>query len=475
MTTFNTNVLYLLLLTSVMVFGQSENSGLKQELSFEEYLAYVKAHHPVMKQANLTLSMGEASLLKARGGFDPKIEVDYDRKAFKKTTYYDQLNAAFKVPTWYGIEFKANFEENSGAYLNPNLTVPDGGLYSAGVSFSLAQGFLINERMAALKQARFFRDQTKADRELLVNNLIFEASTAYFEWLEATNEQNVYEAFLQNASTRFKAVERSAALGEKAMIEVTEARIILKNRALNPEEASLKRRKAALKVSNYLWLNTIPLEIQDYAIPVLPAKQNLENSLVLAGITDTIALLDNHPKLLSIDAKIGGLTINRALKQNKLLPKIDLEYHFLSSQFDEINAFNTSNYKAFVNVSFPILLRKERGDLRLANLKLNEANFERKTIALNLKNKINAVQAEIQSLAKQNLLINDIIEDYETMVAAEERKFFLGESSLFLINAREQKLIDAQIKDNTLKIKEFIAIARLYNILGRSLEPVTNN
>ena len=31
----------------------------------------------------------------------------YNTKEFKNTEYYDELNAAFKIPTWYGVEFKA--------------------------------------------------------------------------------------------------------------------------------------------------------------------------------------------------------------------------------------------------------------------------------------------------------------------------------------------------------------------------------
>ena len=32
------------------------------------------------------------------------------------------------------------------------------------------------------------------------------------------------------------------------------------------------------------------------------------------------------------------------------------------------------------------------------------------------------------------------------LLSAEERKFFLGESSIFLVNSRESKLIDSQLK-----------------------------
>ena len=457
-----------------LTLAQNVERPLNNVLSFEEFLGYVKMHHPLMKQAELNISQGEANLLKARGGFDPKIEVDYDRKKFKNTEYYDQLNASFKIPTWYGIEFKGNFEENTGEFLNPVLTVPDGGLYSAGVSLSLAQGLLINERMASLKKARFFKEQTKADRDLLVNNLLFEASKAYFEWIEATSEQGIYITFLENASIRLQAVSRSVEVGENAAIDITEARIAMQNRQLYLEAAKLKRRKASLVVSNYLWLNNIPMEIQEEIIPEVPVIAVLETSLRLEGITDPSGFLNTHPKLASLDAKIEGLTVDKFLKRNKLLPKIDLQYNFLTSQADQLNSFNTANYKAFVNVSFPLFLRKERGDLRLANLKLADANFERVSTSLNLQNKITAVGAEIQSLETQNNLINKIVQDYKMLVQAEERKFTLGESSLFLINSREQKLIDAQLKENELIVKQLHATASLFNTLGIT-DPVTAN
>ena len=61
-------------------------------MTLQEYLGYVKAFHPIVKQANLIITESEAKLMKSRGAFDPKLEVDYDRKKFKNTEYYDKLN-----------------------------------------------------------------------------------------------------------------------------------------------------------------------------------------------------------------------------------------------------------------------------------------------------------------------------------------------------------------------------------------------
>ncbi len=450
-------------------YAQTITLNKEQILTFEEYLGYVKQYHPIIKQANIVLSTGEANLLKARGGFDPKIEVDYDRKKFKGTEYYDQLNATFKIPTWYGIEFKGNFEENTGDFLNPNLTVPEGGLYSAGISFSLAQGFLINDRMAMLKKATFFKNQTIADRNILVNDLLLEASEAYFEWLEATNEQRIHERFLSNARVRFDGIRQSVIAGEKAAIDSIEAKIQISDRELNYEAALLKRRKATLKLSNYLWLNDVPIEVQEQITPAIPRKELFIARLRMDDLLATSAMVVSHPKLQSLGYKIKGLTIDRSLKRNKLLPKIDLQYNFLSSNYDAINSFNTSNYKANLNISLPLFLRKERGDLKLANLKLKDANFERNSTQLEIQNKIDAVNAEITSLSKQNILINSMVKNYSTLVKAEERKFFLGESYLFLINSREKSLIDTELKENKLIIKELTAHARLVHATGTML------
>ena len=61
--------LIIILVLSQLAIGQDKTNTALNTLSFEEYLSYVKMHHPIVKQANITLNMGEANLLRARGGF----------------------------------------------------------------------------------------------------------------------------------------------------------------------------------------------------------------------------------------------------------------------------------------------------------------------------------------------------------------------------------------------------------------------
>ncbi|MTE27981.1 TolC family protein [Winogradskyella ouciana] len=448
-------------------FGFAQTEELSNVLRFDEYLGYVKKFHPIVKQAELVIDESQAKLMKSRGAFDPKLEVDYDRKKFKNTEYFDRLNGMFKIPTWFGVELKATFEENTGDFLNPQAFVPEDGLYSAGVSIPLGQGLLINNRMAALKQAKLFREQAKADRDIYVNKILYEASLLYFKWLQAYNELQLFENFLVNAQQRYQGVLKGVEVGENAEIDATEARIAVNNRKLSLEQSRVKLMKTALELSNFLWLeNNVPVELQPNVVPDMDTEPIVDATFNIARLRSEETIIESHPKMVSLDYKLQSLEVDTRLKANKLLPRIDVEYNFITETPEVARTFNTADYKGGFNISFPLFLRKERGDLKLARIKQNDTEFEIDATRINLKNKINALKQELQSYVVQNEITQQMVSDYQRMLQAEERKFQLGESSLFLVNSRESKLIDGQLKAIEIQNKFFSTKAKLFNSLA---------
>jgi outer membrane protein TolC len=114
------------------------------------------------------------------------------------------------------------------------------------------------------------------------------------------------------------------------------------------------------------------------------------------------------------------LEVDRKLKANALLPKIDLSYSYLSEP-QYIDSYKFENYKVGINFSYPFL-RKERGGLKLAQYKIQET-----TNSLNLErlqlSKIKAQKEVITSLNKQRLMASDLVNNYVTMLQSEERLF----------------------------------------------------
>ena len=446
--------------SSVFVFGQN----LPTEFTYNEFLGYVKKYHPLVKQADLKLNEAQANLMQARGAFDPKIEVDFSEKQFRNSEYYSILNSSFKIPTWYGIELKAGFDNAEGIYLNPENTMPNTGLTSLGISVPLGQGLFINQRMADLRKAKIARTLNVAERNLQATDIIYEASVSYINWKRSFDEVKLYKTYLENALIRYDGVSKLIEQGDKPAIDSVEAGISVKTRRLNLEDAQLKLIKAKLELSNYLWLeNNIPLELNDNLQPENLLSTTIRETLQIneLGAVD----LDKHPKIQALDAKINMLKVDRKLKANALLPKLDLSYNYLSEP-SYINNYRLEDYKIGLNFSFPLFLRKERGSLKLADLKIQDSEFGMQFERKNLENKIKAQQQEITSLQKQREYNIRLVKDFTSLLNAEDRLFEMGESSLFIINSRENSLVSSQINEIALENRYLNSIIGLFKTLA---------
>jgi outer membrane protein TolC len=449
------------LLLYFAAFGQNQN-----ELSYNEFLGFVKKYHPLVKTANLNVSEAQANLLMSRGAFDPKIEVDYAKKQFKEKEYYSILNSSFKIPTWYGIELKAGFDNAEGIYLNPENTLPNQGLTSLGITIPLGQGLFINQRMADLRKAKIQVQLNEAQRKLEAIEVLYKASIAYFNWKKNYEEVQLYQNYLSAATTRFSGIKSLIFNGDKPAIDSVEAKIVVRNRTLSLEDSKLKLAKAKLELANYLWLeNNIPLELQDNIVPEENLTNTIQETLRTNELLSSNFSIENHPKITGLQNKIEMLEVERKLKSNMLLPKIDLGYSYISepSYFDN---YQFNNYKVGVNFSFPVFLRKERGSLKLAKFKIQESQYLLDSEKLQINNKIKANQTEIESLTKQNQLITDLVSDNQTMLQSEERLFSFGESSLFLINSRENNLISAQISKINLENRFYVSNADYFKTIS---------
>lgn len=443
---------------------QSQNFN-EEELSFSEFLGYVKKYHPLVKQANLEVSNAQARLMAARGGFDPKIEVDYNKKEFKGTEYYSLLNSSFKIPTWYGIEIKAGFDDTDGQYYNPQNRTPEPGLTSLGISVALGQGMFINQRMADVREGKLQVKLSDAERKLRAIAVLYKASEAYFDWRRSYNEAELYKNYLGFASTRFSGVKKLIESGDSPAIDSVEARITVRNRELNVENANLKLAKAKLNLANYLWIENVPVELGDFVKPEQNLGQTIEETLRTDAMMVDVESLDSHPKIQSLETKMSILEVNRQLKANSLLPKVNVGYNYISEP-QYWNTFNADDYKFNIDFSFPIFLRKERGNLKMAKIKIQDLQFDIGQQRLELKNKIKAQQTEIASLRRQKTVIDNLVNDYMTMLDSEEKLFSFGESSIFLINSRENNLVSAKLSQISLENQFYLSNAELYKILA---------
>jgi len=463
--------IFLCLISSILLVSSHLQAQEQPALSdkvfrFDTYMGFVKKNHPRVKRANLRLSEAEAALLQARGGFDPKVAVDFDKKEFKNTTYYNILNSSFKVPTWYGVELKAGFEQTDGYYLSPENTTPAQGLAAAGISVSLAQNLWINPRMADIRKAKAGLSLGKAQRQLDAMQVLFEASLAYHHWVRTYAELQLYEGYVAQAQNRLTGIRSLIRLGDKPAIDSVEAGILYKNRQLSLMEAQIKHNKARLELSNFLWLEgNIPLELQPDMQPDPELALHVTQSLPLQSVLQSAWSVATHPKVVSMEQKIKQLDIERQLKVNQLLPRIDVGYAYLTTP-EGWNKTPWTDYKFSLNVAFPLLWRKERGSLKLSRIKLTDAQLDLGWEKWQLENKAKALRQEWDNLSQQLTLYQELVSASETLLRSEQRLFEAGESSLFLLNTRENNLISARLNLQATQFRYWSVYAELFRTQG---------
>jgi len=442
-----------LVLTTINLFSQQENLT---TLTLESFLQLVKQHHPIVKQANLLIKTADANTLSAKGGFDPKVFYDFDNKFYDSKNYYALENGGFKIPTWFGMEIKGGYEQNDGNYLNPENNSPTNGLIYSQISLPLLQGLLIDERRSVLKQAKIFETISEFEQLNMINELLYKAGKTYWDWNVAFSNLQVYKNAVDLSQQRLNAVKMSSSLGDRPDIDTVEASIQMQDRQINYQQAQLEYQTKTLLVSNFLWLeNNIPIELNEKTIPYLNSGIYEKELQLDKHISKMDSLVNNHQIIKVYELKIQQLGIEKKFKQDKLKPTLNIKYNPLFNS--ENSNIQAHNYKWGVTVAFPILLRKERGDLQMTKIKIENTKYETLNKKNELTNKIKANINEFKNYKNQMAIYSKNVIDYEQLWKAEIKLFEAGESSLFMINSREMSYINSRVKLNEIINKKMKA------------------
>lgn len=445
---------FLLSIFTHSLHAQSPDSA--RVFTQQELFEWLLLYHPVARQANLLDDEARAQLRMARGFFDPKLYSEWEQKSFDGSEYFTFGNSGLKVPTWYGLELKAAFNTATGIQVDPEHKLPAAGQAVLGINATLGRGMMIDERRAALQQARIFEQSNEAQRRLVVNDLLMDAVKAYWEWTAAYHQREAILQALELARVRQQGIVEAYRQGDKPAIDTLEAFIQVQTRQADLNDANVSYLNTGQMLSNFLWWeNDTPLELTGRLRPA-PLNESV-GSEVLPSVEELAQqAAENHPILKFYFLKINTLEVDRRLAAEQLKPQLDVEYNLLGNGLNLAydtngggSSFNNlffQNYKWGLQFNMPIFLRKERAKLELTRLKIQDSGLELQQKRLEVANKVRAYFNEWQNTQQQVSLYQSMQTNYRALLDAEITRFQLGESSIFLINAREQKLVEVQLK-----------------------------
>ena len=452
--------LILLMLCTIPTFAQTT-------FGYEDFKNLVLKNHPTVKQANLFPRDAEAEIMQAKGAFDPKLTSYFDRKSFKGIDYYNRWDNILKIPTWPGVDFKLGYERNTGKYL---LQEESSQLLVAGLSVPIGQGLIIDARRNTLKQARLGRNYAEAERQKLINSTIFYATKSYWDWWFSYQQLQLIQEGYDLADKRFIATRERARVGEQATIDSVEAKITLQDREVALQQAIIELQNYRLALSNYLWSTyETPLELPEGAAPPVAPIRKVDETTLLALINQAKL---QHPEIQKLNVKMDQLQIEERFRKEMLKPVFNANFNFIADGFlskptsNFENSFSLNNHKLGFEFAMPLFLRKERGKLQQVRIKQQSTGLDLNLARREIMNDVYAAYNEVRNFEKQLKIQQDATQNQEILVRAEQRKFDIGESTLFLINTRESKLIEMRTKIELLKSKYEKALANLAYMAG---------
>ena len=426
----------IVVLLSTLSWGQDT----VRQFTLSQYLQHVKENHPIALVATNQVEMAEVFIRQSKGSFDPVLLGGIDQKMFNGTTYYSTLSTGIKIPTRLGIDVKAMGDWNRGTYLNPQNRVPNEGLTYFGFEAQLGRGMFTDERRTQLKQAQVALNQSYVEQQLILNELLYQAGQAFIQWQEQEAQFQLATEGLTFTEIRFDQLLTNAALGDRPYIDTVEASAQLFLRKMEVEQRKLNLLNAKIAVENFLWeKGRIPLQLDTALIPE-PLIINEPKGLFVDS-TGT------HPAVRYYDWKLADLGLERKLKIEQIKPQLSVNYNLLTPAPDFISTnYTWSNYKWGATFYMPILLRKERNSLKMTNVKIENTQLEQQLKQRELRTKQLQIRNEWNTAFTQAQMAETIASRYRQLADAERILFLNGESSLFLVNAREISYLSAQGK-----------------------------
>lgn len=456
---------FLIYLTSFIVFSSQAQDAFKT-LNAEQVLALVKEFHPIVRQTSIEIEKSKADITVARGAFDPILSNYIARKTLSGTNYYNDFLPEIKIPTWYGIELSGGLENLSGNRLDPSST--SGKTSYLGLTIPLAKNLVIDKRRAFLQQAKIFNTMAEVEKRAIINDLLMSAVESYWNWVKSYQTFVVVRNNVEINQKRVDFVKKSLVNGERAAIDTVEAVAQLQSFQYQQNQHWVEFQNAGLQLSAYLWKNNNePYFLPETVIPQdgWESETNILNFNLI--LPDLLTLAENnHPSLQLYDFKLDVLGIDKKLKFQELLPKIDFRYNQLNKGFNFLETASAgplfqNNFQYGLKMEVPLRFSQGRGEYKKAKLKIEETTLDQNQKKLQIALKVKSYYNEFLNLKAQIALQSNNYNNYQALVRAEETKLFNGESSLFLVNSRENKALDALEKLVELKTKYYKTIYSL--------------
>jgi len=477
----------------------------KLKLSLQDAVVLTLENNSFVRIQETQVEFSKFALLGAHSPFDPVVSALYNVNSTSSppsttlqgtggastTVNSTTQNATFNYSQTFetgtnlqgSLGSSNNFTNNSFNFFNPFIT--------STLNFQLTQPLLRNgwrfPNQAPLVIARRNLEQSRANFSAEVSNNILLAVGQYWAVVEARGNLDVAKSSMDAAEATYKRDKRALELGALPPLDIyrSESQVATRRVQVIQSEYSLKQAEDALRM-------TIGTDQDPYFQALdLDLTEKPEPEGEMRTIDTAAALQQALTKRPEFDATRAALAIDDTrikLAHNRLLPELDLTGAYssnglggtqftttgqkiTSSSLNQLFGFNYPTYYGQLSVSLPLKNRAAKAELGSALVSRRSDLYGerqlREQVMLDVSNAVHQLEQAKLGIAAGK----EAVDLARKNMAAEQRKYELGQGTIFLVLEAQTELAAAQQSLLQAEVGYQVAVAGVDHATGGLLEP----
>lgn len=433
---------------SVLLLALLTRDASAETLELDVVLDAVRSNHPLVDGANAAIEKADAAALAAEGAFDPRLTVrgrDVPSAYYEQTTIDTDLRA---LTPFRGISPFVGWRLGRGSFADYDgkLETLDGGEVRAGVTVPLLRDSRIDRARADRAKAAIMKRAARAEVDQRVLDVMRDATVAYWEWVAAAHRIDVRRTVLALALERGRQIDNAIAQGNRAPVDsIDNGRLVAAREALLVS-AERDLRRASLELSLHLRdADGRPIIVDAARRPPLP--DSAEEIPFERDLDAAIArAVQNVPRLTELAARRDSIDVDVALAKNQTLPRLDLEATVTRGIGpSDPTLVDRSQTAVGVAATFelPIGMRAARGALASVRADRRRLLADQAFVTDRIMVDIRAAHADLVAARTRTELAIRNADLAEQLAVAERTRFERGDSTVLLVNLREEAAADA--------------------------------
>lgn len=408
-------------------------------------LALDRAYPPLLA-ASQKVNAAQGNLLSAQGNFDIKVKAkgEYDPLGFydaaKADLMIEQATPLWGLRVFGGYRYGTDFP----IYAAKSVT-GEAGEARVGLTLPLWRDGPIDAGRLGIRLAELGVDMASLEFEMKRLEAYQKASKAYFKWVAAGLKLQIDRGMLRFAEARQSFVERRVNQGALAAIELLDNRrlVVSRQERVATQEGELAR--ATLNVS--LFLRDTEGRVQRPTAESLPDTFPDVHTPSASLMRQAIAQgLDARPELARLKQVKKSLVAQLDFHENQRAPAVDLQVVASKDFGDKASygpdpAFGTKGETELglsLSLAWPVQQRKARGKAAATQAKLRQLELERGFLSDAIEVQIRDAYARLLAAQRRTTLAMEAYGLNRQLESAERRKLALGQSTILVINLREE-------------------------------------